>query len=315
MKHTTIGKTDEQIQKDKDFSSFEKNPITHDPRTKKQIKAYREKEKNRRRYIDDYKQWRKYKAAFGDDIPDFERFRAHKLKDDDKYKEWLHDFRSFRAKSAYTEMEASHKVRKVSLQYNRDNLTGTKLRNRLDIFGEDETVTREMFDKIKLTLDHRDGTHFEDLTYINTITKKGLINQNYNYYKNGKSECKPSKRMEKMQKAADDYTVIAIHNHPTSTFPSKYDIFSASTKRYKYGIIIAHDGTIYRYKTEPNFNAVGANTYIDILKKRENDMWRKIDGTYTAKETLEQLKYKVHQTVDDLKRFGVIIEVFKCRSK
>ena len=100
MKYTTIGKTDEQIQKDKDFSSFEKNPITHDPRTKKQIKAYREKEKNRRRYIDDYKQWRKYKAAFGKNIPDFETFRAHKLKDDDKYKEWLHNFRSFRANAA-----------------------------------------------------------------------------------------------------------------------------------------------------------------------------------------------------------------------
>jgi hypothetical protein len=88
MKYTTIGKTDEQIQKDKDFSSFEKNPITHDPRTKKQIEAYRKKETNRRKYIDDYKQWKKYKAAFGKKIPDFETFRAHKLKDDDKYKEW-----------------------------------------------------------------------------------------------------------------------------------------------------------------------------------------------------------------------------------
>jgi hypothetical protein len=100
MKYTTIGKSDKEIQRDKDFSSFEKNPITHDPRTKKQIAAYREKERNRRRYIDDYKQWRKYKAAFGKDIPDFETFRAHKLKDDAKYKEWLHNFRSFRAKAS-----------------------------------------------------------------------------------------------------------------------------------------------------------------------------------------------------------------------
>ncbi len=51
IKYTTIGKTEERIQKDKDFSNPEKNPITHDPRTKKQIKAYREKERNRQRLI------------------------------------------------------------------------------------------------------------------------------------------------------------------------------------------------------------------------------------------------------------------------
>jgi hypothetical protein len=109
MKYTTIGKSDKEIQRDKDFSSFEKNPITHDPRTKKQIAAYREKERNRRRYIDDYKQWRKYKAAFGKDIPDFETFREHKLKNDEKYKEWLHNFRSFRAKSSF-KMTQSEKM-------------------------------------------------------------------------------------------------------------------------------------------------------------------------------------------------------------
>ena len=50
IKYTTIGKTERQIQKDKDFSDPEKNPINRDPRTKKQIKAYREKERNRQRH-------------------------------------------------------------------------------------------------------------------------------------------------------------------------------------------------------------------------------------------------------------------------
>ena len=152
MKYTTIGKTDEQIQKDKDFSSFEKNPITHDPRTKKQIKAYREKENNRRRYIDDYKQWRKYKAAFGDDIPDFDRFRAHKLKDDDKYKEWLHNFRSFRAKAATPAInediqeETEHNVSKVKGVFER--LFGFKKKaspikeTRVDIHGQGGIIER-----------------------------------------------------------------------------------------------------------------------------------------------------------------------------
>ena len=51
VKYTTIGKTEKQIQRDKDFSNPEKNPINRDPRTKKQIKAYREKEQYRQRLI------------------------------------------------------------------------------------------------------------------------------------------------------------------------------------------------------------------------------------------------------------------------
>jgi len=49
IKYTTIGKTEKQIKRDKDFSSPEKNPLDRDPRTKKQIAAYREKERNRER--------------------------------------------------------------------------------------------------------------------------------------------------------------------------------------------------------------------------------------------------------------------------
>lgn len=55
VKYTTIGKSAERIQKDKDFSSIEKNPLNRDPRTKKQIAAYREKERNRQKLLRDMK--------------------------------------------------------------------------------------------------------------------------------------------------------------------------------------------------------------------------------------------------------------------
>lgn len=64
IKYTTIGKTERQIQKDKDFSDPEKNPINRDPRTKKQIKAYREKERNRQRLLQDKRQHREYTGQY-----------------------------------------------------------------------------------------------------------------------------------------------------------------------------------------------------------------------------------------------------------
>ena len=84
--YTTIGKTEKQIQKDKDFSNPEKNPLSRDPRTKKQIAAYREKEKNRRRLLADKKQHKEYRAILGNEAPkDFAKFRELKYNDKEKW--------------------------------------------------------------------------------------------------------------------------------------------------------------------------------------------------------------------------------------
>ncbi len=86
VKYTTIGKSTERIQKDKDFSSIEKNPLSRDPRTKKQIAAYREKEKNRQQLLRDMKQHKEYRAILGNDIPkDFAKFRELKYNDSEKW--------------------------------------------------------------------------------------------------------------------------------------------------------------------------------------------------------------------------------------
>lgn len=87
VKYTTIGKSETQIQKDKDFSDPRKNPITRDPRTKKQIKAYEEKERNRRKLMADIRQHKEYRAALGNEIPkDFDKFREMKYNDPEKWK-------------------------------------------------------------------------------------------------------------------------------------------------------------------------------------------------------------------------------------
>jgi hypothetical protein len=51
IKYTEMGKTDKQIQKMRDFSNPETNPLDVDPRSKRQIKEYQEKERNRRKLL------------------------------------------------------------------------------------------------------------------------------------------------------------------------------------------------------------------------------------------------------------------------
>lgn len=94
IKYTTIGKTDEQIRKDIAFSDPILNPLSRDPRTKKQIKAYQEKERNRRKLLADMKQWRKYRAVLGDKAyKTFETFRKHKQANDAIYKKLQAEYR------------------------------------------------------------------------------------------------------------------------------------------------------------------------------------------------------------------------------
>ena len=91
---TPMGRTPEEIQKIKDFSNPAKNPYSVDPRTEKQIKAYRAKETARRRYLADYRQWERYRMTLGDKVPKtFETFVKHKKADDEKYKTWMKEYR------------------------------------------------------------------------------------------------------------------------------------------------------------------------------------------------------------------------------
>lgn len=92
---TPMGRSDEEIKKIQDFSSFEKNPPTKDPRTQEQIDAYRKKETARAKWLRDYRQWEDYKIALGDDVPKtFETFQKHKNADDEKYKKWQKLYRN-----------------------------------------------------------------------------------------------------------------------------------------------------------------------------------------------------------------------------
>lgn len=91
---TPAGRTTEEIQKIKDFSNPKKNPFTVDPRTEKQIKAYRAKEAARRHWLENYRQWERYRITLGDKCPKtFATFQRHKRADDEKYKEWMKLYR------------------------------------------------------------------------------------------------------------------------------------------------------------------------------------------------------------------------------
>ena len=91
---TAAGRTPEELERIKHFSSPKTNPYSRDPRTKAQIDAYRAKEKGRAKWLREYRQWEKYRTALGDQVPKtFETFQRHKLAGDEKYQGWVKAYR------------------------------------------------------------------------------------------------------------------------------------------------------------------------------------------------------------------------------
>lgn len=91
---TPAGRSEKEIQEIKDFSNPKKNPFSKDPRTEKQIAAYRKKEAARAQWLRDYRQWEDYRITLGNKIPKtFQTFERHKMANDDKYRKWKQLYR------------------------------------------------------------------------------------------------------------------------------------------------------------------------------------------------------------------------------
>jgi len=132
IRYTTAGKSEKQIERMKEFSSFEKRPADVDYRSKKQIEAYRNKEAERARYRADVKQFEKYKAAGVEGMPvRFETFEKHKRAGDDVYKGWESKFRGLNSQAKRIENAVESGIIKTQAEGSSVRAAATKIPNRV----------------------------------------------------------------------------------------------------------------------------------------------------------------------------------------
>lgn len=95
MPWTPAGRSREEIDRIRDFSNPRKNPYSVDSRSEKQIQAYRNKERARRHYLDDYRQWERYRLTIPDQTPKtFQTFQRHKAAGDSVYEKMAYLYRN-----------------------------------------------------------------------------------------------------------------------------------------------------------------------------------------------------------------------------
>lgn len=143
-------------------------------------------------------------------------------------------------------------------------IESAEYRRKIDNISDDIEVNRSIWNRAKEMLTHRSGTKFEDLTFIDSTSGKSLINKSFDK----ENLAKPSKKMIKMLETSQPHTIIGVHNHPGNTVPSIPDLKACIDRKYKFGVVLCHDGKIYKYSVDDSkFNEPIAAAALDRLER------------------------------------------------
>lgn len=180
------------------------------------------------------------------------------------------DFEEFKEK--YLEA-AEHEQSKPKYKYqetiiNKSVIESPEYRRRFNEISGSDRANRKAWQLAKEMLEHRSGTRYEDIAFINYSTGKAKINKGYHK----ENTAKPNKPMLEMLENSKPNTIIAIHNHPGSSVPSLADLMVCVKREYKFGLVACHDGKIYKYVVDKNgFNPVNARFSLDRMEVQGYD--------------------------------------------
>lgn len=211
-----------------------------------------------------------------------ENGKTKQIPADMSYDDWEREFADGTAR------EEGHKGKFRSTEIARSRIESAEYGRRMSAVDSSRNVTNKITSEARKMLKHRNGTNYEDLMFIDTRTGAHITRTDFDKPR----AVMPSKKMKKMLNEAPDYTVAAVHNHPGSTAPSPADIHALYVRKNAYGVVVCHDGTIYKYSIDPSsFNEAAYSSVFAYLDK----------NGYNNK-TLSKF-------IDASKNIGVLIEV------
>ena len=144
-------------------------------------------------------------------------------------------------------------------------LKSSAYRKKFNQISGSTKINRIAWNISKDMLNHRSGTRFEDLAFVNIVNGQYAVNKDYEV----ENKAKMNKPMKQLLEESESGTIIAIHNHPGSSVPSIPDIRACIQRGYKKGIIACHDGKVYVYSVDPErYNEPIAMSTLDRLEKK-----------------------------------------------
>lgn len=132
---------------------------------------------------------------------------------------------------------------------------------------ENNKLNEQLYNVSNKIFNHRDGTLKEDMYLLNGKNGDILASQT-----NMKTNLNITYNPQMKKAIEKNKNIIAIHNHPLSMPPSINDINSAFERKYKFGVVLAHDGTIYTYNIKKMKTKISQREY-DIAVEKFTKMY------------------------------------------
>lgn len=150
---------------------------------------------------------------------------------------------------------------------------------------DNETLNENLYKAAKEILNHRDGFMQEDLYLLDAQTGKVL-------HKQTSSTTDQSVTYTKKMRAVmreNEGRLVAIHNHPQGMPPSGSDFVSQRKHGYTLGVVVGHNGKIYRYGVGENFEAFSPLRFDLTVAKYKAKGYNEIDAQSSALKELSVL--------------------------
>lgn len=232
--------------------------------------------------------------SVGERVARDENGDTYTVDSDMTYKDWKESYVK-NSKSELTGNTADSKIKAegddVSLEYqrygrnketviNHTYIDSGEYRNKFDSITDNISVNRILYAKVKEMLNHRNGTKYEDMYWIDGTTGKVVASA-----------------LDEQQESAVRYTdaikkaisgkenLIAFHTHPNSMPPSAADFNSMLTHGYAMAFVLCHDGTIIQYVSNEE---ISEGLYLRYVQRFIADGCGEYEAQWKALEKLKE---------------------------
>ncbi len=154
-------------------------------------------------------------------------------------------------------------------------------RNKFDKITDNKDVNRVLYVKAKEMLEHRSGTLFEDMHWIDGDTGKIVAS-----VVDSKTESEIIYSNAVKKAIYGKTNLVTIHSHPQSMPPSVADFNSAFRNDYFVSVVICHDGKIFKYSANQE---IDIKLYEAYVRKNLKQNISEYEAQLKALERLKEL--------------------------
>ena len=147
------------------------------------------------------------------------------------------------------ENEEQRKGRNKQTAINRRYINSSKYKSKFDQISNSTKLSRILYQIAKKALNHRSGTQYEDMYWIDLDTLEVVAKETDAVFE---KRIEYSNSTEKIIRKYNN--LLTVHTHPNSFPPSIDDLNSNFFNNYTIGIVICHDGRVYMYSSNEQIN-------------------------------------------------------------